>query len=171
MRPMPAKNSAMVFSGPLIFALVYCCIVWAEHSTWKSCEQPRHLAQPGSGPKFGQRASLEHEANGTCPGHEWHCGQSWPSSSPGWTGHAAVPNATVPEAAIDKDGEAFTAEDEIGSPKEWLLPSSTGYTIRTKDGRQRAHLSFCAACFPPLLHRLVEERDGERRFFSRWEAH
>jgi hypothetical protein len=55
-----------------------------------------------------------------------------------------VPTATVPEAAIDEDGEAFTAEDEIGSPKEWLLSSPAGYTIRTEDGRQLQFRFFVA---------------------------
>lgn len=41
-------------------------------------------------------------------------------------GHATVPAAAVPEAAVDKDGEARVAEDEIRAARDWLMPAPTG---------------------------------------------
>ena len=51
-------------------------------------------------------------------------------------GHAAVPAAAVPEAAVHKDGEALAREDEVGAAWERLVPTPAGDAGGAQDGRQ-----------------------------------
>jgi len=39
--------------------------------------------------------------------------------------HAAVPPTTVPKAAVDEDGKALAAEDEIGPAGQWSVAEPT----------------------------------------------
>lgn len=39
---------------------------------------------------------------------------------------AAVLWATVPETAVNEDGETCVAKGEIGAAEEWLMPAPTG---------------------------------------------
>jgi hypothetical protein len=57
--------------------------------------------------------------------------------SPIWAvsqGHAAMPWTTVPEAAINEDGQALTAENEVGPAEEKLMASPAGDSRRTQNG-------------------------------------
>ena len=50
--------------------------------------------------------------------------------------HSAVPAAAVPEAAIHENGEAGSAEEEIGMAGQGLMAAPTGDAVGAKDGRQ-----------------------------------
>jgi hypothetical protein len=47
--------------------------------------------------------------------------------------HPAVPAAAVPEAAVDKDGEALAGKDEVGVAWERLVAAPTGDAGGAKD--------------------------------------
>ena len=44
--------------------------------------------------------------------------------------------ATMPKAAVNEDGEAGAAEDEIGVARDWLMTAPAGYPGGAKDGGQ-----------------------------------
>ena len=47
-----------------------------------------------------------------------------------------VRRTTVPEAAIHENGEAGSAEEEIGMAGQGLMAAPTGDAVGAKDGRQ-----------------------------------
>jgi hypothetical protein len=51
-------------------------------------------------------------------------------------GHAAVPAAAVPEAAVHEDGEAGAAEDEVGAAGERLVTTPASDAGGAQNGRQ-----------------------------------
>ena len=51
-------------------------------------------------------------------------------------GHAAVPSAAMPEAAVHEDGEAGAAENEIRMAGNGLVPPPAGDAGCAKNGRQ-----------------------------------
>ena len=56
-------------------------------------------------------------------------------------GHAAMPWAAVPEAAVNEDGQALTSENEVGTAGERLVPPPAGDAGGAQNGHQ-FQLSF-----------------------------
>lgn len=59
-------------------------------------------------------------------------------------GHAAVPPASVPEAAINEDREALARENEVGVARERLVPPPASDARRAQYGCQ-LHLGVLVA--------------------------
>jgi hypothetical protein len=51
-------------------------------------------------------------------------------------GHAAVPTAAMPEAAINEKSEALAGENEVGAAGQWLVPPPAGDVGGAQNGRQ-----------------------------------
>jgi hypothetical protein len=60
------------------------------------------------------------------------------------TGHTAVPWAAVPEAAVNEDSQALTAENEVGAARERLVATPAGDAGGTQDGNQLEFGGFIA---------------------------
>ena len=60
-------------------------------------------------------------------------------------GHAAVPTATVPEAAVHEDGYALAPENKVGMAWEWLVPPPATDAGSAQDGHQSQLGVFVAA--------------------------
>ena len=56
-----------------------------------------------------------------------------------------MPAAAVPEAAVNEDGKALAAKDEIGMAGHGLVPAPAGDAGGAEDGRQLQFGGFVAA--------------------------